>query len=499
MSDAGDNERPRTAIPVADVLTSLPIEGAVFTTYTLSLAWFETHLLRALERSGAQQILLLADPVGINTSLREGLVTGPGVRYAVEPVEAPNGAFHAKVGVLWSRDCLLVAVGSGNLTFAGMHRNLECWEVLTAGVPSSEARQLSRSTAQDALAFLAHLQGRVEPGGRASNTLAAAIAAVTIWLARLPTVSSPVRWLDSTREPVGEQIARYLGTRANRRLQVLSPFHDRDGTAIDRLAARIGAASIEVLYTGTTTTYPLVQKAKERGVLARRVEVEDQERPLHAKVFHVVDDGQAHVVSGSANATWQALWTTGNIEVSLLRQGTFEDFLPTVPGTPDVEFLEYKEPELRLLTIQWARAVDDHVRAHVRWLGDSPPRELLVGFVDSLEAPIPVEWPADRVVLVRLPATFNPVRPRALRIEVTAFDADGRSAARSWVAFDELLNSTREFRAALSAWNRLLLGEDGEEGDDEDDAVLTSHVRRRARADNRGRRLQAGGAPRSTP
>ncbi len=463
---------PSTALPIVDVVSSVPVEGAIFTTYTLSLAWFETHLLRALERSGARQILLLADPVGINASLGEGLVTGAGVRYTVEPAGAPKGAFHAKVGVLWSRDCLLVAVGSGNLTFAGMHRNLECWEVLVAGLPVSDGRHLHRSVAEDILSFLTNLHARVEAGGRAASTLAAAHCAVTSWLPRLPSTVSPVRWLDSTREPIGEQLTRHLGSREGRRLQVLSPFHDRDGAAIDRLADRLNAGAIEVLYVGSSTTYPLSRKAKVRGVAARRLEIENQTRPLHAKVFHVVDDTESHIMSGSTNATWQALWTTNNVEVSLLRGGTFENLLRTSPGTPDLEVVEYKEAELRLLTIQWARAADDHVRAHLRWLGPAPLDHVLVGFVDSLDEPNAAAWPDDGVIRVRLPASFNSLRPRALRIEASAFVDGRRWSARSWVAFDELLNATREFRAALSAWNRLLLGDSTEADSDEDDTVL---------------------------
>lgn len=467
---SGQDQRRSTALSVVDVLTSVPIQGAVFTTFTLSLAWFETYLLRALERAGATQILILADPVGVNASLGEGLVTGTGVRYAVEAVDAPHGAFHAKVGVLWSRESLVVAVGSSNLTFAGMHRNLECWEVLTAGVPCSDNRRLRRSVAEDTLAFVGYLQGRVDPGGRAATTLMAASAALKTWLPRLPAGNSPVRWLDSTREAIGTQLVRHLGNKQPRTLQVLSPFHDRDGAAVTRLARQLGATALEVLYIGSTTTYPVGSDAS--SVAARRVEIEDQKRPLHAKVFHIVDRDSAYVVSGSTNATSQALWSTGNIEVSLLRAGIFDDFLPSVPGKPAVEVLEFTASESSILGIEWARAVDDHVRAHVRWLGDGRPRTLLVGFVDTLDPLISVVWPADDVVRVRLPATFNPLRPRALRLEVTVLEGTQRWSARAWVAFDELLNASREYRAALSAWNRILLGGNGDDVDDDDDALL---------------------------
>lgn len=52
----------QTSLPLVDLISSIPIDSAIFTTCTLSLAWFEGHLLRSLERCGANRIVLLADP-----------------------------------------------------------------------------------------------------------------------------------------------------------------------------------------------------------------------------------------------------------------------------------------------------------------------------------------------------------------------------------------------------------------------------------------------------
>src|SRR5437868_770641 len=143
------------ALSLIEILQSVPADGALFTSFTLSLTWFETHLLRGLERRGIRQVLVLADPRGVAESASESLAMGPGLRYALEAVEAPAGVFHPKLALLWSREHLLLAVGSGNLTFAGMQHNLEAWEVLAAGVPGlSLERQLTRSLASDLLSFL---------------------------------------------------------------------------------------------------------------------------------------------------------------------------------------------------------------------------------------------------------------------------------------------------------------------------------------------------------
>jgi len=463
----------RTSLPLVDVLTSMPVEGALFTTYTLSLAWFEAYMLRSLERSGATRILVLADPTGVNGTLSEGLVTGPGIRYDLEPVDAPNGAFHSKIALLWSRERLLLAVGSGNLTYAGMHRNLEAWEVLTAGIAeASPERSISHGVGESLLAFLSHLSTRVDPGGRAIHGLTDAITTVQSWLPRLSPEDSSVRWLDSTKESIGEQLARHLQATGNRKLQVLSPFHDRDGRAVIRIADALAATQLEVLYTGASTSFPLNAKSlADRRIESRRLVVDDVTRPLHAKVLRITDDTQSFVLSGSANATTKALWTTGNIEVSLLRRGNFDALLETLEGSPEIELSDFPTVEPRPFSILWARAADKDLRLKLRWFDCVPPDSIEISFVDTLHPSIRFTWPADDVLTIPFPSGLDGLHLRALRVQAKVLNGEIPTSARAWISFDELLSAPREFRAALSALDRLQNG-DGDGSEDENDALL---------------------------
>ena len=50
--------------------------------------------------------------------------------YEIEPVSVEGGCFHPKILLLANKDDVHLVVGSGNLTFSGWGRNLECFEHL---------------------------------------------------------------------------------------------------------------------------------------------------------------------------------------------------------------------------------------------------------------------------------------------------------------------------------------------------------------------------------
>lgn len=461
-------------VPLVELLGSFDAEGALFTTFTLSLSWFETYLLRHLERRGVRHILLLADPLGISDSLSEGLATGPGIRYVLEPVAAPRGAFHAKVALLWSKDRLLLAVGSGNLTFAGMQRNLEIWEVLSAGDQNiAPERLMSRFTGEALLGFLGALHERVDIGGRAHAVLSAAREVLTGWLPRLSENAAQVHWLDSTLQPIGDQIVSLAGPAiGHRRLQVLSPFYDGDGAAVRVLSQRLGASAIDLLYTNDTITFPVpVARLNGWPIVATRALTAGTGRPLHAKAFRLIDGTRSVLISGSANATWQALWTQGNIEACLLRTGTdFEWLLASTPGVPSVEVVPPVERTASPLTVRWARATGAHIAVQVHWSEEPSPDCATIKFLDGFEAASKFPWPTDGRFLLPLPGDCDPLRPRAMRLEVLVQISAEIFRARAWVAFDDFLDASPTNRAALHAWSRLL--EHESLVPDEEDAML---------------------------
>ena len=110
---------------LSDVLAGQRWEKALFTTYSLSLTFFESIVLRALREVECREIWVVADAEGYRSSLMERGSHGVGYEYHLVPVGLRNGVFHPKCCYLAGPDGDLLVVGSGNLTFGGFGRNLE--------------------------------------------------------------------------------------------------------------------------------------------------------------------------------------------------------------------------------------------------------------------------------------------------------------------------------------------------------------------------------------
>src|SRR5882724_10614337 len=117
---------------LSDVLAGQSWEKALFTTYSLSLTFFESMVLRALREIECREIWVIADAEGYRSSLMERGSYGVGYEYHLVPIGLRNGVFHPKCCYLVGPDSDLLVVGSGNLTFGGFGRNLEVIEVLSS-------------------------------------------------------------------------------------------------------------------------------------------------------------------------------------------------------------------------------------------------------------------------------------------------------------------------------------------------------------------------------
>jgi len=74
---AAQGERIRGMQPL-DLISAAPWQRAVFTTYALSLSFFEAVVLDRLVRGGGRNALILADPEGIRAALSEQGARGTG-------------------------------------------------------------------------------------------------------------------------------------------------------------------------------------------------------------------------------------------------------------------------------------------------------------------------------------------------------------------------------------------------------------------------------------
>jgi hypothetical protein len=212
-------------------------QHVTFTTYALSLSFFEAVILDALIRGGGREALILADIQGVRASLSEQGAQRVGKDYNVEPVfVSPGYSFHPKISALSDEDECHVLVGSGNLTFNGCGGNVEVLE------------HLHPSFAADAIADTAEffellpVTDRVRFGARED---CAAIAATLRRSLRGKPANGNIRLLHNLDKSISAQLIQLVDSLGGAtRLVAVAPFWDR-GTAIDSLCAAI---SLDCVY-----------------------------------------------------------------------------------------------------------------------------------------------------------------------------------------------------------------------------------------------------------
>lgn len=332
-----------TDIHPLDMLRSARWSRALFGTYALSLGFFEAAPLHALRRAGASDIRLLADVTGVAGALGEAGAREVGRSYALEPVRADDGCFHAKFMLLDGETGPRMAIGSGNLTFGGWGRNLELVELLS---PASASAAFA-----DMADFLAEL-------GRAGHVTSAPSSTLSKWSATLRGAAGTggPRVLHSLRVPLAEQIAG-LATELGGalRLTVASPYYGR-ARAVARLAGLLGLDHVHVHVPARLPLggehFDFDAEPTATAVVVEELD-EASARPMHAKLIEVACRDATLRISGSVNASGPALATRRNVELAVVR--TTERRLalrPTAapPRPPATTEGEADGPAARVLT-----------------------------------------------------------------------------------------------------------------------------------------------------
>ncbi|CCW17293.1 hypothetical protein EBBID32_16320 [Sphingobium indicum BiD32] len=316
-----------------DLISAAPWKRAVFTTYALSLSFFEAVLLDALLRGGGRNALILADPEGVRAGLSEEGARRVGRDYEIEPVACGNhGVFHAKVGALFAEDDAHLLVGSGNLTFAGWGGNLELVEHLH---PSFAADAFD-----DAAGFfdqLAHSGQAITTAGQACEATAASLRRSAHGHDR----PGNIHLLHSLDGAIAEQLALYaeeLGGAT--RMTAVSPYYDLRAEGLEALAKLLALdrADLHAHPAGTvrgngSNAWPFEGGARWKAVNAADAFGHD-DRLLHAKSIELVCRKGRLVLSGSANVTHAGLFGR-NVEAGVLRiQRGSKSYWVTTNGTP---------------------------------------------------------------------------------------------------------------------------------------------------------------------
>ncbi|TPM94233.1 hypothetical protein [Mesorhizobium sp. B2-1-5] len=325
---------------ISDIVQMRPWKHALLATYTLSLSYFESEILRPLLRGGCSDIWLIADAEGYRSSLLERRSMRVGQEYRLIPVALPDGVFHAKCIYLAGDDGDLLLVGSGNLTFGGHGKNAEVFEALSPDSAAGAFRDFAdflEAVGSRPDIRIARSEWVEDFAGRAR---AAADQGVN------QDGSPPLRLVHSVDEPVIDQLPGLLAPYgACSRAVVMSPYHDHDGLAVRTLAERLKLSSTDVAVTKAgASPFPFAQTvAWSHPVSPVRPSREDK-RFVHAKWYEFQMVTHRLLLTGSINATRKALTTSDNVELGVLRA------LPSgsVPLAWEVVGLPAFEPQERM-------------------------------------------------------------------------------------------------------------------------------------------------------
>ena len=308
--------KPREPFSPRDLVLSGKWTSALFTTYSLSLSFFESVPFAAMARS-VRDATVLTDVAGYAASLSEAGALGVGRNYEVIPIAiAAGGVFHPKIVVLVEQGGPARAmIGSGNLTFGGWGYNAEVVDVLVPGADSRAYADLA-----DFLGDLAALTGPSDLliASRKPD-LSAYIEACAAQGRRpgngssrlLHTLSGPT--LAAQIAGMASDLGGALG------LTVVSPYFSvHHGVAI--LAAELACNRIAVAVPSKALTYFdfAAACAADLNVVPVICDGFDDKRRLHAKLFDIECRRGRLLVSGSANATVPAL-AGNNIEAVVAR------------------------------------------------------------------------------------------------------------------------------------------------------------------------------------
>ncbi len=334
-----------TDYALVDILKERKWKHALFTTYALSLTFFESYVLRYLHQQDCRDIYLITDADGYQMSLSERRSYMVGQEYKLIPVALPKGIFHPKCIYLSSSEGDILAVGSGNMTFGGFGRNLEVFEIFDPIENSKVFIDFSK--------FLESLDARkdfIAPDKSWIQLFSSFAKKAAIGTA---VENSEPRLLNSVSVPIINQLENICSNHFfSQKITILSPFHDPDGIAVRNLASKLSAKKIQIaLPQKQKTTFPF-HKAKDWGldISAVKPVTKHGNRTLHAKWIDIhLGDGTGLTFTGSVNATNKSLCSIDNIEVGVLRQDDMKSPWMTweeVPIPIDIEEQKYRSSGL---------------------------------------------------------------------------------------------------------------------------------------------------------
>ncbi|MBS0528475.1 MAG: hypothetical protein JSS22_03665, partial [Proteobacteria bacterium] len=286
------------------------IFSTFITTYSINLSFYENVVLRHLEAAGSRLNVVLAD-AGELAKAFANESTSPrraGTDYVLIPTRA-SGAFHPKIIALFSEEGLSVALGSHNLTEAGLTRNGEI-----SATFGFERQMAPVNVSVPVADYLMECAGELAPGDlRVSQRLATRLRQ---YARRGSEGDADVAFVSASASGALLLDKAFTGRElANaKRILAMGPYFDDNLAFVRELKRRAPKAELVLAIqpSHTVLKFPARMPA---GVRLRDSEVLPFDSPkpfLHAKAIVVETGGQTVVALGSANPSAPAWLADGD-------------------------------------------------------------------------------------------------------------------------------------------------------------------------------------------
>ena len=332
------------------------------TTYTLSLAFFESVVFSCIERRDLKYCLIVTDSNGYHRALDEGAaLQGAAQGYMVVPAPVP-GCFHAKIWLVIGESEAALLVGSGNLTQSGFMTNVELFDSLTF----SQETPPTREQFTEVTAFLSGLIGMWAEEDRTHLLCVDMLAEMRRAFGALSRANRPPepeapRFIHSF---AGQLIAQLPEPAGSPQLLVAAPFFGNSTGGLDLLKERLSPSATHVfpaVHTNETTDFPIRQIARKKDTSVARLHVKGKKGFAHLKLYGITQEqGDSWVFCTSANCT-AAAWQGPNIEAGLLRR---------VPAEALTDYFSADKKPLPDGTFEYKTEGDSTNRLHL-WASES--------------------------------------------------------------------------------------------------------------------------------
>jgi len=288
------------------------------TTYTLSLAFFESILLPELGRDSLKKCVIICDSFGFARAIDEApALERAGQEYLVA-VAPPNRCLHAKVWLAIGDDEAALLVGSGNLTQSGFLTNAELFDGLHFG----SDRALPTGFAANIQSFLSGIANLVRTGvsSLAADSIEEIQNEFSKFAAGPNSGDSRAQFVHSFDKPIVDQLPLSAD---QKRLFVAAPFFGGSLGGLQMLAARCPRSLLHVfpaVHSGDTVDLNIDSLGRElpRATAARLDTSFKRGAFPHLKLYAGQTASAGWIFCTSANCTMAAL-SGENIEAGILR------------------------------------------------------------------------------------------------------------------------------------------------------------------------------------